>query len=479
MENSTNIPADYGVSFGELKIDTDGAGVYGATFNGTIDVSKISEENGWTYSDTMNNELQKSFKVTEKNDGDLGWTYDRSSYILTITYNKDNNKLDSIILADENFVPVETVSFANTYTENIVSMEIPFEKKVTLGGELVPKSETFSLEIVEPGINSNVAQLPQMVYESSVTTNGVGNYIGTFKITGSDLDIKRILESGFYIREVNGNVKHWTYSDKVYYICSATNNRSDKFAIYKTIEVVDGNRKYYQPTNETVDSMFFENVYTEKSVSSDDKPNENTHSDLKHIEAKAATSTCEGNIEYWYCEDCNKYFSDENCENEISLKDTVISKLPPQIIDGWGQSLTEGENKELAFRSDATYSDFIRVEVDGKTVDEKNYSLKEGSTIVTLNADYVATLLVGEHTIGIVSESGTATTTFTINAKAVNDNTVPAPKIYTNTKAVNNNATPKTGDNSHMALCFALLFVSGGALVGILVYGKKKKYSAK
>ena len=76
--------------------------------------------------------------------------------------------------------------------------------------------------------------------------------------------------------------------------------------------------------------------------------------------------------------------------------------------------------------------------MDGKTVNESSYTVKSGNTVVTLNADYVATLAVGEHTLGIVSESGTAAAKFTVNKKAAetmtttnkpdtNDNTTSPP----------------------------------------------------
>jgi len=181
---------------------------------------------------------------------------------------------------------------------------------------------------------------------------------------------------------------------------------------------------------------------------------------LEKIPAKDATVTETGNTEYWHCQDCGKYFADENGTKEIKLEDTIISKLSPEIIEGKGQSITAGEKKELIFKSNAAFSDFIRVELDGKTLDEKNYTVKEDSTVVTLKADYVATLSAGEHTIGIVSESGTATTTFTVNAKAVVDN---------DTKS------PQTGDNSHMALWIALLAVSVFGLAGTAVYSKRKR----
>ena len=187
---------------------------------------------------------------------------------------------------------------------------------------------------------------------------------------------------------------------------------------------------------------------------------DSSNHNLEKIPAKDATVTATGNKEYWHCKDCKKYFSDVAGTNEIKLDDTVISKLSPEIIEGKGQSITAGEKKELTFKSNAAFSDFIRVELDGKTLDAKNYTVKEGSTVVTLKADYVATLSAGEHTIGIVSESGTATTTFTVNAKTVVDN---------DTKS------PQTGDNSHMALWIALLAASVFGLAGTAVYSKRKR----
>ena len=54
----------------------------------------------------------------------------------------------------------------------------------------------------------------------------------------------------------------------------------------------------------------------------------NNHANLKHIDAKAATVAEEGNIEYWYCDDCKKYFSDAAATREITRADTVTAKLP-------------------------------------------------------------------------------------------------------------------------------------------------------
>ena len=71
---------------------------------------------------------------------------------------------------------------------------------------------------------------------------------------------------------------------------------------------------------------------TEKAVCADcgakyGNTNPSNHDDkLKHVEAKAATTSEEGNIEYWYCEACGKYYSDAGTKNEITQAETVISK---------------------------------------------------------------------------------------------------------------------------------------------------------
>ena len=64
------------------------------------------------------------------------------------------------------------------------------------------------------------------------------------------------------------------------------------------------------------------------------------HTDLKHFPAKAATEDAEGNIEYWYCEGCNKYYSDKDGTKEIKKADTVTAKLPKSPPTGDTSNLT-------------------------------------------------------------------------------------------------------------------------------------------
>ena len=69
----------------------------------------------------------------------------------------------------------------------------------------------------------------------------------------------------------------------------------------------------------------------------------NNHANLKHIDAKAATKTSEGNIEYWYCDGCNKYYKDAKATQEITKAQTVTAKLPDD-----SKSPQTGDNSNLA-----------------------------------------------------------------------------------------------------------------------------------
>ena len=100
-------------------------------------------------------------------------------------------------------------------------------------------------------------------------------------------------------------------------------------------------------------------------------------------------------------------------------KTEAIAKLDPaapKMIEGAGQTIEEG--KSATFRADIPFADFLKVLADGKEVDKANYDAKEGSTIVTLHADFVKSLGAGKHTIAIVAKDGQAAeATFTVEAE--------------------------------------------------------------
>ena len=97
----------------------------------------------------------------------------------------------------------------------------------------------------------------------------------------------------------------------------------------------------------------------------------------------------------------------------------AIDKLAPSIIDGRNAKWNKGGENNLTFKSDAAFSDFVEVLVDGKTITAENYEKREGSIIIELKASYLATLAEGEHTLTIRSASGDATTKFMVEAEIV------------------------------------------------------------
>ena len=171
-----------------------------------------------------------------------------------------------------------------------------------------------------------------------------------------------------------------------------------------------------------------------------------------------------------------------------------------EILDGANTSWEQNSDGSLSIRGSGAISKFVGVKVDGNLVDVRNYTVKEGSTIVTLKADYLNTLSVGNHTFEIMWTDGTASTRFTVSKSdsgsaepkdndgnnGKNDNTNNTPATVPEDK--NNNGTsgsqtddnqqitaPKTGDNSHTVLWISLLGVSLAGLLSMIYVRKKKE----
>ena len=158
---------------------------------------------------------------------------------------------------------------------------------------------------------------------------------------------------------------------------------------------------------------------------------------LKHVEAKAATVTQEGNIEYYYCSLCLKYFADSDASQQIDKDSVVTAKLAPVIIDGDKCVIEKNAGKEVTFKSNAAFSDFVKVELDGgELIKDKDYMVKEGSIIVTLNPNLIKKLSTGEHVIGIVSSSGTANAHFTVKEPETETESTKESETETETESI-------------------------------------------
>ena len=106
-----------------------------------------------------------------------------------------------------------------------------------------------------------------------------------------------------------------------------------------------------------------------------------------------------------------------------------------KIVNGASQTVTENSDDTISFRSNCGIEKFIRLEIDEKLVNPENYILKEGSTIVELKPEYLATLEVGKHGVSIVSQDGTADTTLRIT---------PQPEEEEETEKTTTGKTTKT-----------------------------------
>lgn len=172
-----------------------------------------------------------------------------------------------------------------------------------------------------------------------------------------------------------------------------------------------------------------------------------------------------------------------------------------KIISGADSEWKQNTDRTITIGGNGEFSKFESVKVDGSIIDAKNYTAKEGSTIIILKADYLKTLSVGTHSFEIVWADGSAVTSFKVskntsdnegskdnngNKDNSNDNpnsnpaAVPDDKKTNGSNSGNNTddsqqiTAPQTGDNSHLMLWVTLLAVSLAGLLALLSVRMKK-----
>lgn len=151
----------------------------------------------------------------------------------------------------------------------------------------------------------------------------------------------------------------------------------------------------------------------------------------------------------------------------MTIEVQAVGEIPSySIIEGTNGSWTNNSDKTLVFRANGDFSKFTGVKVDGTLIDAKNYTAVSGSTVITLKNDYLNTLSVGTHKLTVVYNDGECSTNFEV--KATSEQTKPTEGDKSDT------TSPQTGDNSNLALWFAILSVSGVGILGITVYKKRK-----
>ena len=154
---------------------------------------------------------------------------------------------------------------------------------------------------------------------------------------------------------------------------------------------------------------------------------------------------------------CKYEFTFQYVKEEVSPKEY-------KFTEGANQIYTIDESKNAIFRIDADFSLFDgKVYIDGTLIDAKNYKAESGSTVITLNKEYVDTLSVGEHAIKVeFSDGGLATTKFEVKAKQVN------------TEKTEDITNPQTGDNIGIYIILSIISVLGIAAT-VVINNKKKR----
>ena len=164
-------------------------------------------------------------------------------------------------------------------------------------------------------------------------------------------------------------------------------------------------------------------------------------------------------------------------DTNLTITPTAAGDSDYKIIEGANGTWTQNSDGTLTFRANGDFSKFTGVKVDGTLIDAKNYTAVSGSTVITLKADYLKTLSGGTHKITVVYTDGECSANFEVK-KAASEQTKPTEgdKADTTTPTGGKDTTsPQTGDNSNLALWFAVLFVSGAGALGTTVYSKRKK----
>ena len=166
-------------------------------------------------------------------------------------------------------------------------------------------------------------------------------------------------------------------------------------------------------------------------------------------------------------------------ETDLSMTPTAADASNYRIVEGANGTWTQNSDGTLTVRANGEFGKFTGVKVDNVLIDAKNYTAISGSTIVTLKNDYLKTLSAGKHKLTVLYTDGECSANFEVK-KAASEQTKPTEgdKSDTTTPSGSKDTTsPQTGDNSNLALWFALMLASILGVGATLLYGRKRKFN--
>ena len=173
------------------------------------------------------------------------------------------------------------------------------------------------------------------------------------------------------------------------------------------------------------------------------------------------------------------YYTRNHYEYTFIYADEEVVEVEYKFLEGEGLVYNKDKSSDAKFRIDALYDVFQnggKVYVDGTLLDSENYTSKSGSTIIILNASYLNTLSIGEHTLKVTFNDGKEVTTkFSVTEDEKEEEKPiikPTPELEEKPEVIPSIENPKTGDEILTYGILGLMSLIG--LIGSLINVNKK-----
>lgn len=207
---------DYGVELQNNCVETNGAGGYTKELTGTVNLDKVTTENGWQ-EDGGENMYYCDLKISERDDTEENWEYDKTQYVLQIICNTATGEVSARLQGEG--------VYTNIYTRDLnVEFSVPVTKTIRQQGTKVPGEQTFTL-VLKNKDGKTPADYGIRLTNTQIATNGTGDF--SANLTGVVDVEKATVENGwvqgsdtvfcgFYLTEHNDGTAGWTYSEQTY-----------------------------------------------------------------------------------------------------------------------------------------------------------------------------------------------------------------------------------------------------------------------
>ena len=340
-------------------------------------------------------------------------------------------------------------NLGDTYTENadvtlnpvfekIITLTVPYTTTVALGDVGVPGEKTFTLALI--GDSAPDKDKSNVTVSGSVTTNGKGSYNGTLTFTGPERTLWVMLSEGAFVQQVDNGEAGWTVDDTVWGVLMeeipvayavGDDAAASKYTVYAVPASIDGNGGYtIDWENLQTADMTFTNTYTAHVY------------ELKH--------------------DATHHWDECQCKD-------VQNKELHQYGD-WTVTKAATETEEGQRERTCTVCDYKQTETIPVLEHTHDYTQKYDKTNHWDECDCGDIQNKEAHKYGDWKVTKEATQT----AKGEKEHTCTVCG-YTEKAEIAKLGTVGTGDDSNIALWFALFTLSAAAVITTATVSKKKK----